>query len=96
MRNLLRHILLLPRKAIIGMIWCYQHTLSPDHGPLKGLWPYGYCRHEPTCSVYAQQVFRDRGVVVGGWLALRRLIRCNPWTPLSEEKLRSLTSSQLR
>ena len=36
------------------------------------------CRFLPTCSEYAVTAVRQRGIVVGGLLALRRLARCNP------------------
>ena len=37
------------------------------------------CRYQPTCSTYALDAIDQRGLVVGGWLALRRLSRCGPW-----------------
>lgn len=55
------------------------------------LWPIGVyrkifsslkrtptCRFLPTCSEYAQVAIRQRGVMVGGALAVWRLLRCNP------------------
>jgi putative component of membrane protein insertase Oxa1/YidC/SpoIIIJ protein YidD len=55
-RNLLSNIWHAPRKMIALAITGYQYTLSPDHGPLKALNPYGYCRHEPTCSEYVRSM----------------------------------------
>ncbi|MBT5237379.1 membrane protein insertion efficiency factor YidD [Candidatus Peregrinibacteria bacterium] len=92
MRNLARNIWHLPRKAISELISLYQHTLSPDHGPLKGLYPYGYCRHEPTCSVYCKEVVEKRGVVLGIPLSLWRILSCNPFAKPSEKKLEKLAS----
>ena len=37
------------------------------------------CRYLPTCSEYALQAIDRHGAVRGGWMALRRLARCNPW-----------------
>ncbi len=37
------------------------------------------CRYLPTCSDYALQAVERHGAVRGGFLALRRLARCNPW-----------------
>ncbi len=80
----------LPRNLLIGMVTLYQHTLSPDHGPLRHLYPYGYCPHEPTCSVYGKQALRERGAVIGMLLILRRLLSCHPWTPPSDLRMRRL------
>lgn len=37
------------------------------------------CRFLPTCSEYAQEAIRKRGIVVGGVLAVWRILRCNPF-----------------
>lgn len=37
------------------------------------------CRFEPTCSQYALDALRAHGARRGGWLALRRIVRCHPW-----------------
>lgn len=39
------------------------------------------CRFHPTCSTYALDAIRSHGALQGGWLALRRLLRCHPWNP---------------
>ena len=78
-KHVLRILWLLPRNAAILMVSAYQQTLSPDHGPLKDLSRYGYCRHQPSCSAYAKDVLRERGLVVGSVLTLRRLLTCHPW-----------------
>ncbi len=39
----------------------------------------GSCRHSPSCSVYALEALERHGAARGGWLALRRLMRCHPW-----------------
>ena len=36
------------------------------------------CRFLPTCSEYAIEAVRERGVVIGGALATWRVLRCNP------------------
>ena len=82
----------LPRNMMIGVVSLYQHTLSPDHGPLRHLHPYGYCRHEPTCSAYAKLLLRQHGAVIGTLLAAKRVLGCTPWTKPSLEKMRALAS----
>ena len=37
------------------------------------------CRFYPTCSAYAKTALLRYGVLRGGFLAVRRLLRCNPW-----------------
>lgn len=61
----------LPRRGLIGLIRGYQLVLSPIIGPR--------CRHLPTCSEYCAEAIARHGLLRGGWLALRRIVRCNPW-----------------
>lgn len=37
------------------------------------------CRYHPSCSEYATTAIRRFGAVKGGYLALWRIIRCNPY-----------------
>jgi putative membrane protein insertion efficiency factor len=69
-----------PKKITIFLINIYQKTLSFDHGPLKMLYPYGYCRFSPTCSEYSKQAVDRFGLVKGGFMAFCRVLRCNPWS----------------
>ena len=62
--------------ALLAGIDLYQATLSQPLGS-GGV----RCRFEPTCSRYAEAVIRDKGALFGGIAALRRLVRCGPWTP---------------
>ncbi len=50
----------------------YQKYVSPLFPPS--------CRFEPTCSEYARQALRKYGLWKGGLLALRRLMRCHPYS----------------
>ncbi len=49
----------------------YQLLLSPVLG--------GQCRFHPTCSVYAREAIASHGAAQGGWLALTRILRCQPF-----------------
>ena len=60
-----------PRLAGRGAIKAYRYSLSP----LIGL----HCRHLPTCSDYADQAISRFGLWAGCWMALARLIRCQPF-----------------
>ena len=60
-----------PRGAAITLVRGYQYFLSPFFGQ--------HCRFHPTCSSYAIEALRRFGLLRGGWLAVRRLARCQPW-----------------
>jgi putative membrane protein insertion efficiency factor len=60
-----------PRQILIGFIRAYQLILSPWLGPR--------CRFYPSCSCYAHAAIEKHGALRGGWLALRRLLRCHPF-----------------
>ncbi|GAC1660507.1 MAG: hypothetical protein NVS9B4_11600 [Candidatus Acidiferrum sp.] len=40
----------------------------------------GSCRYQPGCSSYAQEAIERFGVAYGSWLALKRLLRCQPFS----------------
>lgn len=46
------------------------------------------CRFYPTCSDYAYEAIEKYGVAKGGFLAIWRFIRCNPWNKGGIDKLR--------
>jgi len=64
----------------IKLIKLYQKTLSLDHGPLRYLYPYGYCKYNPTCSQYAIEAIEKYGFWKGGFKSFKRILRCNPWS----------------
>lgn len=59
------------RLALLGAIALYRVTLSG--------WLGGQCRFHPTCSQYAEEAIRTHGAVRGSLLAIRRVLRCNPF-----------------
>lgn len=78
MGKLLRSIVQWPKRAALFGISLYQATVSPDHGWLRSRYPYGFCRHYPSCSEYARQAIVKFGLIKGGFLAAKRLAKCNP------------------
>jgi putative membrane protein insertion efficiency factor len=58
---------------LLGLIRVYRLSLSPLLGP--------HCRFTPTCSAYGLEAIQRHGPWRGGWLTLRRLLRCHPFTP---------------
>ncbi|MCK5114765.1 MAG: membrane protein insertion efficiency factor YidD [Phycisphaerae bacterium] len=59
----------LPFKWLIRF---YQLAISP--------WLGWNCRFEPSCSSYALAALRRHGLIKGLYLALRRLLRCHPFS----------------
>lgn len=58
------------------LIKIYQTLLTPVR-VMFGM--HSSCRFLPTCSEYADEAVRVHGAWRGGWLAFRRILRCNPW-----------------
>ncbi|MCP4043817.1 MAG: membrane protein insertion efficiency factor YidD [Gammaproteobacteria bacterium] len=58
-------------RVLRALIRFYQLVISPVLGP--------HCRHLPTCSEYGLEAIRGHGGLRGGWLTLKRLIKCHPW-----------------
>ncbi|MSR68548.1 membrane protein insertion efficiency factor YidD [Candidatus Saccharibacteria bacterium] len=66
------------KKLLIRAIELYQGTLSPDHGPRKGNYPHGFCRHYPTCSEYSKLAIAKYGAIKGVGISVFRIVQCNP------------------
>lgn len=64
----------LPRLPVLALIRLYQLTIS------RAL-PSGTCRFYPTCSHYGYLAIAKHGLVRGGWMALLRVLRCQPFHP---------------
>jgi putative membrane protein insertion efficiency factor len=58
-------------KLMIVTIRIYQYIISPH--------TQASCRHIPTCSEYAVEALKVHGIYKGSSLAVRRILRCNPW-----------------
>jgi len=57
---------------LISAIHIYRLLLAPFLG--------GNCKFYPSCSHYAEEAIRTHGARRGAWLALKRLLRCHPFT----------------
>lgn len=57
---------------LIGLVRLYQLIISP-YLPSS-------CRYHPTCSQYGIDALRQHGALKGGWMAIKRIARCHPWS----------------
>jgi putative membrane protein insertion efficiency factor len=61
------------KRAMLAAIRFYRRHISPALPPS--------CRFTPTCSAYALEAIERYGPLKGGWMAFRRILRCNPFHP---------------
>ncbi len=64
LKNIVLFIMIMPIKF-------YQNFISP--------FTPSSCRYTPTCSAYAIQALKKHGPIKGSWLAVKRILSCNPW-----------------
>lgn len=74
-----------PKYLLILIIRAYKYFISPLFPPS--------CRHYPTCSQYAIEALEKRGLFIGAYLAVVRILKCNPFfkggfDPVPEKKLK--------
>lgn len=70
------------KKILIKLIKLYQNIPGDFHK---------YCRYTPTCSNYAIEAITEYGALKGSLLAIKRILRCNPfcgygYDPIIKEK----------
>jgi len=59
---------------VVGVLLSgYRAAVSPWLGPC--------CRFAPSCSAYAGEAIQRFGVRRGGWMAVKRVLRCHPFHP---------------
>lgn len=68
---MLRFFQSLPKRTLLLLIRFYRRQISPALPPS--------CRFSPTCSEYALEAVTKYGAIKGGYLAIRRILRCNPF-----------------
>lgn len=59
------------KRVLLALVRFYRAAVSPYRNPC--------CRFSPTCSQYALEALEKYGALKGGWLAFRRILRCNPF-----------------
>lgn len=60
------------KKIFIYMINFYRKYISPRKAPS--------CKYYPTCSQYAIEAIEKYGALKGGFMAIKRILRCNPFS----------------
>jgi len=58
---------------LLALLWVYRRAISPLLGPC--------CRFTPSCSEYAREAVVRYGPLRGAWMAVRRVLRCQPFSP---------------
>lgn len=58
-------------RILLALIRFYRAAISPLLG--------ANCRYIPTCSAYAMQAIEKYGALKGGFMAVRRILRCHPF-----------------
>ena len=56
---------------LLSLVKFYRGFISPLLPPS--------CRYVPTCSEYALIAIEKYGAIKGGWLSLKRILRCHPF-----------------
>ncbi|QNH54915.1 membrane protein insertion efficiency factor YidD [Selenomonas timonae] len=59
------------KRLLLLLVHVYRSGISPLLPPS--------CRYYPTCSAYALEAIERYGAWRGGWMALRRILRCHPF-----------------
>lgn len=59
------------RTMVIGLIKIYQQFKFLKKSPT--------CIYYPSCSMYSIEAIEKYGIFKGGWLSVRRILRCHPF-----------------
>ncbi|WP_399553263.1 membrane protein insertion efficiency factor YidD [uncultured Propionibacterium sp.] len=60
------------KHLLIAFVKGWRAFISPLYGDV--------CKYYPTCSAYGLEALELHGALKGGWLTVRRLARCHPWS----------------
>ncbi|MCL4478050.1 MAG: membrane protein insertion efficiency factor YidD [Deltaproteobacteria bacterium] len=72
-RNYLQKLNKLTSLLFIKLIKVYRITISP--------WTGASCRFNPTCSVYSIEAIEKYGIAKGGFMSIKRILKCHPFHP---------------
>lgn len=61
------------KRFLIFLIKLYRKYISPMKAPC--------CRFYPTCSMYAMEAIEKYGAIKGGFMAIKRILKCHPFNP---------------
>ncbi|MBS4175928.1 membrane protein insertion efficiency factor YidD [Lederbergia citrea] len=61
------------KSVLLKFIRFYQVVISPIKPPT--------CRFYPTCSQYGIEAIQRFGAIRGGWLTIKRIMKCHPFHP---------------
>ncbi len=59
------------KTLLLLLVRGYRFFISPMLGD--------HCRYAPSCSEYALAALERHGLLKGGWLSVKRVLRCHPW-----------------
>ena len=76
------------KRVFLWLIRFYQRYISPNTPPA--------CRFRPTCSQYAFTAIERYGALKGGWLAFKRILRCNPFCKGGYDQVPEETNTSVR
>jgi uncharacterized protein len=68
LKAMLKKFLIFP---FLFLVRFYQVVISP--------FTPAACRFSPTCSQYTAEALKKHGLFYGGFLAIKRILSCNPW-----------------
>ncbi|HSK68306.1 MAG TPA: membrane protein insertion efficiency factor YidD [Candidatus Limnocylindria bacterium] len=76
------------KRVLVALIRFYQRAVSPHLPPA--------CRYHPTCSQYALTAVTRFGALRGGWMSVKRILRCNPFSKGGYDPVPELPDAVIR
>jgi putative membrane protein insertion efficiency factor len=78
----------LSKAPFFALLRMYRLTVSLMIGPA--------CRFEPSCSRYAEEAIERFGLLKGSFYAMRRILRCHPFSPGGHDPVPSISPTPFR